>query len=52
MTHYLFGGWPDQGVPSFVNDLLGFMFRIRRESRDCKAPLIVHCRYACLAYTL
>ncbi|XP_062511901.1 receptor-type tyrosine-protein phosphatase epsilon-like [Corticium candelabrum] len=43
VTHYYFSGWPDHGVPMHATDLLGFLYRIRRKSRNCTAPLTVHC---------
>ena len=46
VTHYHFKSWPDHGVPSYATDLLGLMFRVRRDSRHSTTPVIIHCRCA------
>ncbi|XP_062510053.1 receptor-type tyrosine-protein phosphatase alpha-like isoform X2 [Corticium candelabrum] len=43
VTHYHFKSWPDHGVPSYATDLLGLMFRVRRDSRHSTTPVIIHC---------
>ncbi|XP_062512181.1 receptor-type tyrosine-protein phosphatase epsilon-like [Corticium candelabrum] len=43
VTHYHFRNWPVGSVPQHPTNLLRLLLRIRRESKGCKSPLIVHC---------
>lgn len=44
IKHYHFKSWPDHGVPTYATDLLGLIYRVRREVGGSSSPLLVHCR--------
>jgi protein tyrosine phosphatase len=43
VKHYHFKSWPDHGVPTYATDLLGLIYRVRRETVESSGPLVVHC---------
>jgi protein tyrosine phosphatase len=43
VVHYYFRSWPDHGVPTHASDLLGLIYRVRRDTSTSNAPLVVHC---------
>ncbi|GFS46749.1 receptor-type tyrosine-protein phosphatase T [Trichonephila inaurata madagascariensis] len=43
VIQYQFTGWPDQTVPSNVNNLIKFMKRIRDDHPVMGGPMVVHC---------
>ncbi|CAH3188233.1 unnamed protein product, partial [Porites evermanni] len=36
--------WPDKGVPRHATAVLGLRTKVRAKHKDCKSPLVVHCR--------
>ena len=43
VTHYLFTGWPDHGVPEYATALIGFIRRVKAHYKPEAPPLLVHC---------
>ncbi|XP_062523166.1 receptor-type tyrosine-protein phosphatase alpha-like [Corticium candelabrum] len=43
IKHYHFKSWPDHGVPMYATDLLGLLYRVRRDTSGSPSPLLVHC---------
>jgi len=44
LTHFLFTGWPDHGVPQFATGLIAFIRRVRQSYPKDGPPMLVHCR--------
>ena len=49
ITQYHFTSWPDHGVPEYATPILAYHRRIKKDHKPSKGPLIVHCRWACVA---
>jgi protein tyrosine phosphatase len=43
VTHFLFTGWPDHGVPQHPSSLLRFIGKVRAAYDHHEEPMIVHC---------
>ena len=44
VTHYHFTSWPDHDVPEYATSILTYHYRISRDYKPSKGPMVVHCR--------